>query len=218
MAKYGREGHRGRIKQAYLEHGAENMSGVHLVELFLALLIPRKDVKPIAYALFNRFDKIERIFTASYDELISVDGIGDNTAVAIMLYNDLMKRVENVKCENLLDKNNRIGYAKANLFGKEKYNAIFVSPDGSALDNFQFDTLDLIAKNYILENAVMKNCCAIFVMRYGLQDVTNGDIPFVVQLKSLLNSIGIVFLDYIAVGINGCTSINDTEHFKLLSN
>ncbi len=35
MAKYGREGHRGRIKQAYFEHGAEDMSGVHLVELLL---------------------------------------------------------------------------------------------------------------------------------------------------------------------------------------
>ena len=218
MAKYGREGHRGRIKQAYLEHGAEDMSGVHLVELFLALLIPRKDVKPISYALFNRFDKIERIFTASYDELISVDGIGDNTAVAIMLYNDLMKRVEAVNSDNLFDKNNRIGYAKVKLFGKEKYNAIFVNPDGSVLSDFQFDTLDLIAKNYILENAVMQNSCAIFVMRYGSQDVTNGDIPFVMKFKSLLNSIGIVFLDYIAVGINGCTSINDTEHFKLLEN
>ena len=34
MAKYGREGCRGRIKQAYLEYGAEDMSGVHLVEFF----------------------------------------------------------------------------------------------------------------------------------------------------------------------------------------
>lgn len=42
MAKYGREGHRSRIRNAYITNGAETMSDVHIVELFLSLLIPRK--------------------------------------------------------------------------------------------------------------------------------------------------------------------------------
>ncbi len=43
-----------------------------------------------------------------------------------------------------------------------------------------------------------------------------GDVTFVVQFKYLFNSIGVVLLDYIAIGINGCTIINNTEHFKLM--
>ncbi len=218
MAKHGRDGHRSRIKQAYLEHGGDKMTDVHLVELFLSLLIPRKDVKPIAYSLLNRFGKIENVFSASYDELISVDGIGDNTAVAIMIYGDLIRRATPEDSTNLLSKDGRIGYAKSNSFGKENYNAVFVSPDGCALDNFQFEDFDAITKNFILENTITHNCYAVFVIRYGSQNMLHNDLLFVVQIKSLLKSIGVVFLDYIAMGINGCVSIADTEHFKLLEN
>lgn len=44
-----------------------------------------------------------------------------------------------------------------------------------------------------------------------------GGVTFVVQFKYLLNSIGVVLLDYIAIGINGCTIINNTEHFNILN-
>lgn len=218
MAKYGREGHRSRIRQSYFQNGAENMSDVHIMELFLSLLIPRKDVKPIAYSLLNHFGKLEKIFSASYEELISVDGIGDNTAVAIMLYKDLMKRTDSQTQDNLFEKSSRMGYAKTCLFGSEKYNAVFVGADGELLDSIQFDTLDGTIKGYILEIAVKYNCPAVFVMRFGTQNIMGDDVAVVAEFKALLKTIGIAFLDYITVGIDGPASINDTKHFKLLEN
>ena len=218
MAKYGREGHRRRIRQSYFQNGAENMSDVHIVELFLSLLIPRKDVKPIAYLLLNHFGKLEKIFSASYDELVSVDGIGDNTAVAIMLYNDLLKRTDLQTKDKFFQKNDRMAYAKTCLFGREKYNAVFVGADGEMLDNIQFDIFDAAVKCYILENTVKYKCPAIFVVRFGTQNIMGDDVAVVAELKTFLKTIGVAFLDYITAGIDACVSINDTKHYKLLEN
>lgn len=50
-----RDGHRARMRAAYLQGGGDAMPDHQLLELLLSISIPRKDVKPIAYALINRF-------------------------------------------------------------------------------------------------------------------------------------------------------------------
>ena len=44
------------------------------------------------------------------------------------------------------------------------------------------------------------------------------DVNFISEFKFLVNPIGVNFIDYIAVGIDECVSINDTVHYKLLEN
>ena len=50
-----RDGHRARMRAAYLQGGGDAMPDHQLLELQLSISIPRKDLKPIAYALINRF-------------------------------------------------------------------------------------------------------------------------------------------------------------------
>ncbi|MDO4365006.1 MAG: helix-hairpin-helix domain-containing protein [Clostridia bacterium] len=218
MAKYGREGHRSRIRQSYFANGVDGMSDVHIMELFLSLVIPRKDVKPIAYSLFNRFDSLESIFGASYEELVEVDGVGDNTAVAIMMYNDLMKRADNSEISSMFEKENRLGFAKSYIFGREKYNVVFVGSQGEVVDNLHLDFYSGSVKESLVKRLVEYACPAVFVIRCGSKNILGDDVSFVSELKGVLLAMGVVFLDYIAVGIDGCVSINDTKHFKLLEN
>ena len=218
MDKFGREGHRSRIRNAYITNGAETMSDVHIVELFLSLLIPRKDVKPIAYSLFNRFGSIEKIFSADYDELVEINGIGKNTAVNIMMYNDLMKRSNSSTNEDLYDSKNRLAFAKLQINNDKKYRIVFVGGDGDCVGDFCFSSLDIVAKNCIVENIISHNCNSLFVVRYGSENILGDDVNFISEFKFLVNPIGVNFIDYIAVGIDECVSINDTVHYKLLEN
>ena len=218
MDKYGREGHRSRIRQNYFTNGVDGMSDVHIMELFLSLVVPRKDVKPIAYSLFNRFESIEKIFSASYKKLVEVDGVGDNTAVVIMMYNDLIKRADKFEFLSMFKKENRLAYAKSYIFGKERYNVVFVGSQGEVVDNLHLDFYSGGVKESLVKRLVEYGCPAVFVMRSGSENILGSDVNFVSEIKIVLLAMGVVFLDYIAVGVDACVSINDTKHYKLLEN
>lgn len=214
--KYGRDGHRSRIREAYLANGVDNMDDVHIVELFLSLIIPRKDVKPIAYSLFNRFGSIRKIFSADYEELIEVDGVGKSTAVSILMYNDLMKRVSTSPSINLHDKDKRLDFAKNHNSDGEKYMVVFVSGDGDFMGSISFSCFDDKARSRVIESIVNYNSFALFVVRYGSENFFGDDVNFISELKLLVHPVGVAFLDYIAVGADKSISIDDTVHYKLI--
>lgn len=214
--KYGRDGHRSRIREAYLANGVDNMDDVHIVELFLSLIIPRKDVKPIAYSLFNRFGSIRKIFSADYEELIEVDGVGKSTAVSILMYNDLMKRVSTSPSVNLHDKDKRLDFAKNHNSDGEKYTVVFVSGDGDFMGSISFSCFDDKARSRVIESIVNYNSFALFVVRYGSENFFGDDVKFISELKLLVHPVGVAFLDYIAVGADKSISIDDTVHYKLI--
>lgn len=214
--KYGRDGHRSRIREAYLANGVDNMDDVHIVELFLSLIIPRKDVKPIAYSLFNRFGSIRKIFSADYEELIEVDGVGKSTAVSILMYNDLMKRVSTSASINLHDKDKRLDFAKNHNSDGEKYTVVFVSGDGDFMGSISFSCLDDKARSRVIESIVNYNSFALFVVRYGSENFFGDDVKFISEFKLLVHPLGVAFLDYVAVGADKSISIDDTVHYKLI--
>ena len=44
-------GHRKRLRDKFLKHGAERLADYELLELLLFLALPRRDVKPMAKAM-----------------------------------------------------------------------------------------------------------------------------------------------------------------------
>lgn len=95
------EGHRERVKDRFLEHGLENFNDINALELLLFYAIPRKDTNEIAHALIEHFESIDKVFSADFEELTSVPGIGRNTAALIMLVPELMKMSELERSKNL---------------------------------------------------------------------------------------------------------------------
>ncbi len=73
-------GHRSRVKDSFLKHGADVFCDYEILELLLFYTIPRRDTKGMAHALMREFVTLEAVLTASEEELCRVDGIGPNTA------------------------------------------------------------------------------------------------------------------------------------------
>ena len=76
-------GHRDRLRQRFVESGAEALQDYELLELVLFMAIPQKDVKPIAKDLIARFGGLPEVMNAPMEELIKIDGIKENTAIAM---------------------------------------------------------------------------------------------------------------------------------------
>lgn len=87
-------GHRDRLRQKFLDNG---LSDAEVLELIIADIIPRRDVRPIARGLMERFGSLSQILATPLDELLTYKGIGKNTAVHIKLVYDIMMRAYKIQ-------------------------------------------------------------------------------------------------------------------------
>ena len=135
--------HRQRLRERYERDGAVSFESHELLELFLFSALPRVNTNPLAHELLNRFGSLYGVFTAKYDELISVAGIGDKTARYIIdSYGDYCRECEadmrshpckSFECaSNLLLWHMRHSNAKnVLLFLDDEFNVIEITDTGS---------------------------------------------------------------------------------------
>lgn len=68
--------HRARLRDRFLSGGAAAMPDYELLELVLFRAIPRRDVKPLARRLIDRFGDFAAVVTARDDRLAEVEEVG----------------------------------------------------------------------------------------------------------------------------------------------
>jgi DNA repair protein RadC len=85
--KSGLEGHRSRLRERFLKSGLDGFNDHEILELLLTYVISRKDVKPIAKDLLNKFgNNLASVFDAPPEALQrEVEGIGKHAAGLICL-------------------------------------------------------------------------------------------------------------------------------------
>lgn len=87
------EGHRMRMYEKL-----SNPNGLHdheLLEVLLFGVIPRVNTNPIAHNLLDKFGTMSGVFNASYEQLVTVEGVGEKTARHIVCVGECMKRAAN---------------------------------------------------------------------------------------------------------------------------
>lgn len=94
------KGHRDRLRQRFAQT-PDALQDYEILELVLFMVIPQKDVKPLAKNLLERFGGLSEVMNAPIEELTRIDGIKDKTALALKsitalshraLKNDLMQK------------------------------------------------------------------------------------------------------------------------------
>lgn len=105
------DGHRQRMKSRFREAGASRFDDHNLLELLLYYALPRCDTNVLAHNLINRFGSYSAVLEASIDELMTVDGIGENAAVLIKLVPEMSKRYlqKTTADEKIIDSTSKAG-------------------------------------------------------------------------------------------------------------
>ncbi len=85
-------GHRERLRDKVLNGAGDTLPDYELLELLLCAFIPRRDVKPIAKALIDRFGSLSGVMSAPVRRLVEVEGVGDTTAIYIQATHAINQR------------------------------------------------------------------------------------------------------------------------------
>ena len=75
--------HRRRVREKFLNTGADALADYELLELVLFGPIPRRDVKPLAKALIRRFGSFADTIAAPPERLREISGVGDAVVAAL---------------------------------------------------------------------------------------------------------------------------------------
>lgn len=83
--------HRIRVKNRFLAEGFDHFEPHNILELLLFYAIPQKDTNELAHILINRFGSLEKVFDASFEELLAVPGIKEHSATLIKMIPSLAR-------------------------------------------------------------------------------------------------------------------------------
>ena len=78
-------GHRSRLRERFLKAGSDGLADYEILELILFRAIPRRDVKPLAKQLLQRFGSFPDVIAASPQRLSEVKGLGESAIVELKL-------------------------------------------------------------------------------------------------------------------------------------
>ena len=230
MSDLSREGHRKRMRDTYLSGGMDNAPDHNLLEIFLSVIIPRRDVKPLAYDLINKFGSLEGVISASPQDLMTVKGIGESTAIAISSVkklNDRITKNRNKNIKRIINFNDACEYCVNELSNEVVEVLIEVTSrnDGSIINKYVISRGCVSGTNIdsraIINNALRDNAAYVLIAHNhpsASAYASGEDIDFTFRLLNMLRDMKINFIDHLIVAGDNCESIIHNplfqNHFK----
>ena len=161
------QGHRERIKEKFLKNGIDGFAEYEILELLLTYCIPRKDTKPIAKELLNKFKSLDNVFKADLDKLSAIDGLGKNSVAFLKLIGDLPSIIykDELKNKKLVDKEtlkisnkdillkylrNKIGYEEI-----EKFYVLYLSSSNEVIE-FEENSVGTLDRSSVYPREIYK--------------------------------------------------------------
>jgi len=219
-------GHRNRLRARFIASGLDSFMDHEVLELLLTFCIPRKDTKPIAWALIKRFGSLSGVLDATQKELSEVEGIGEQSAVFVTLVRAAMRKyfLEQVKeRKEIKNPESVVDFCQASLQGEanEVFEVIYLTTRNTVIgvERIAIGTIDRasISPRKIIENAFARRAAAlIFVHNHpsGEPTPSQEDISLTENLSRIAAPLGIIVLDHIIVGKGKFFSIKANNFIK----
>lgn len=221
MSKKDNQGHRERIREKFLNNGIDGFAEYEILELLLTYCIPRKDTKPIAKELLNKFKSLDNVFKASFDKLSAIDGLGKNTIAFLKLMGDLPSIIykDELKNKKLVDKKtlkilnkdillkylrNKIGYEEI-----EKFYVLYLSSSNEVI-KFEENSVGTLDRSSVYPREIYKKVInlnaksLILVHNHPSDNITpsKSDIELTNEIAKGLKNFGALLIEHIIITKN----------------
>lgn len=205
------EGHRKRLRERFAAAGLDAFAPHEILELLLTYAIPRRDTKPVAYALIARFGSLHAVLQASVQELMQVDGIGENAATLLSMMMPLFRAYHKSAEEDkptLKNLQQCATYCRG-LFSGERYEKLYViCLDGMMrrINTVLISTGDVnevpVFARHVLAAVSSCNASGMIIAHNhpsGVAKPSYEDVAMTKALAQILSGINVVLYDHIIV-------------------
>ena len=215
------QGHRERIKEKFLKNGIDGFAEYEILELLLTYCIPRKDTKPIAKELLNKFKSLDNVFKADLDKLSAIDGLGKNSIAFLKLIGDLPSIIykDELKNKKLIDREtlkisnkdillnylrNKIGYEEI-----EKFYVIYLSSSNEVIE-FEENSVGTLDRSSVYPREIYKKIInlnaksVILAHNHPSDNITpsKSDIELTNEIAKGLKNFGALLIEHIIITKN----------------
>lgn len=213
-------GHRQRIKDKYKKSGIDGWLDYEVLELVLSYAVARKDTKPIAKELINRFKTINGVLDADSRELKSISGISEHTTLFLKLLKDIaILYLENgLHNKDLLSSPEVVfDYLKVSLKGcvDEEFKTLFLNGSNHliAVEALQSGTVNrsVVYPRKLVERALYHHAVGVIIAHNhpaGTLKPSKEDCAVTKAINDALKTVEISLLDHIIIGGNDYFSFN----------
>jgi DNA repair protein RadC len=212
-------GHRERLRDRFREAGTDALSDYELLELLLFRAQPRRDMKPVAKALLEKFGSFAEVISAPEKRLAEVEGIGEASITELKIVQAAARRLlrGQVKKRPVLSSWSAVlDYCRtAQAFAdREQFRVLFLDKRNQLIADelLQVGTIDHtpVYPREVVKRALELSATAmILVHNHPSGDPTpsRADIQMTQQIISVASPLGISVHDHIIVGKEGHASL-----------
>ena len=214
-----RSGHRQRLKDRFVNGGPEALPDYELLELVLFNAISRRDTKPMAKRLIERFGSFAEAVNAPPERLREVEGIGDSAIVQLklvraaalrLMQGNIMQRPVLTSWTAVVD------YCRAAMGfeAQEQFRILFLDKKNRLIaDEVQqrgtVDHTPVYVREVVKRALELSASAIILVHNHPSGDPTpsRADIDMTRQVVETATPLGIAIHDHIIIGKDGHASL-----------
>lgn len=206
-------GHRKRLRERFLNSGFEGFLDYEIVEFILTFGTPRKDCKPIAKDLINKFKNISNIINADKDELLQINGVGEINSIFFKVVSEVNRRTsgELLIGSSFDDSDIIFEFLKEKIGQEKKENFVilyFDTKNKLILNEVSVGVLNasLVHPREVFKHAILNNASHVVVAHNHPSGDTNPSSEDFETTRRLVEAgkiLGISVVDHLIVSSNG---------------
>jgi DNA repair protein RadC len=215
-------GHRKRLRERVLNAKAASLQDYELLEMLLFAGNPRGDTKPLAKILISHFGSLSKVLSASSEDLMKAEGVGESAAASILVVREFAGRLlQNAVMEKPIMQSWKalLDYCHATMGhdNKEQFRIFFLDKKNKLIadEKQQEGTVD---HTPVYPREVVKRCldlgasAIILVHNHPSGDPTPSqeDITMTQQIMQALTPVSVRLHDHLVIG--------SEEHYSFASN
>ena len=204
--------HRKRLRQRFMEGGAQAIPDYELLELLLFRAIPRQDVKPLARELLDTFGDFNRVVTASSARLMMVKGIGEAVVQDLKIIEAAAQRMMRSRVMNqpiLSSWDALLDYCHTAMAHREteQFRILFLDRKNVLIADEEqargtVDHVPVYPREVVKRGLELNASALILVHNHPSGDPTpsEADISMTMQIQEAAQVLGIILHDHLIIG------------------
>ncbi len=214
-------GHRNRLRKRFLEEGLDAFKPHEILELLLFYAIPRKDTNELAHQLLSHFHhSFPAVLQASYEDLLQVKGISENSACLIKMMLPIFRQYGLYHAKEtccVFETTKQIeDFAKTLFFDctYERMYCICLSPGKKVIRTLLLGEGDQgnvsVAIPKAISQILQQNASGVILAHNhpgGVAAFSSEDYDYTLKLKRALDTLDIELVDHILVTEEKCVSL-----------